>query len=251
MAPGAAHFGAGAVPTPADLAADLSYWIESDDVASSGGLISRFNEKSGHATHWDAGSTARPTLVAPGGGAAPYAEFNGTSNALQLVSGKTADDLITAGAFTLWFVARASAIDTSSGTTQSNDALISHGLGYWGVHLKSAPTVGGYVYGAAPVPNNGDHYAPVAIVAGTTYLVRVTYGSNTLTTYVGGVGSSTPQTVNAVAVTGNTAFIGKSGTGPQYFAGRLYASLGAKSLLAPAKLALVDAYLADKYGVAA
>ena len=90
----------------------------------------------------------------------PAVLFDGTDD--RLVSVALLSTIITNTAYSLYVVFNANAINTNAANTYDNDAVIADQAGgFWGLHLKSAPTAHAYNY------DGTDDNAAKAIATGT------------------------------------------------------------------------------------
>lgn len=228
--------------TPLSLGSKLTLWLRADRGVTGTAPVSAWADQSGNGNDFLA-SGVGPSLGSDALGA--YLGFDGTSQAMQMLTtgGRTLASLISASAFALCVVFEATAISTNNPSTQANVALLAHGLGYWGVHLKSAgPTVNVYNFDV------GDVLAAQPVATGATRAIYGRHASGKVYARVNG-GTETSATNGATGLLTNVVNLGRAGTAAAYLSGKVREVIVCNADWAAGDQAALQSYVAG-YGLA-
>jgi hypothetical protein len=218
-----------------------SLWLDSTDLSSitkdGSNFVSQWNDKSGGAFHVTATLTVRPLYTAAG------IDFDGINDAMV---GAAVSNHILAAQHTIFCVFIADAIDTTGAgaTVYNNDGLVTDGAAFLGMHLRTSsgqPQVVAYNW-----DGNADSEVGNVTLSAKTLAVQA-HGDGRLAIRVNGARQAATASGDTTNIT-NLLQLGRS-NGGHYFDGRIYEVIIFKRLLSDGEIALVEQYLARKYGL--
>ena len=217
---------------------NLTLWLRDNaGITLNGSTVSQWSDQSGCGNHWTQGSVTRqPTY----GGAGNGVDFDGSDNAM---SGPILSNLITASACTIFIVFSADAAGTNSGSSWLNTALIGQGSAFFGIHLKSAPSVHIFNW------DGSDDSASTGISLTTRTIVTARHGGGTIGIRVNDGSETTAASGNTTTISGATELGRGNGSDTYCFNGKIYEVVIYNTLLSDANQALIRGYLARRNGV--
>jgi hypothetical protein len=228
----------------------LTLWLPSDaaqftTVGGDGTATSQWNDVSGNSRHFTATTTQRPTYRATGSpSSTPCLEFNGTTN--QMVTTATLGQVLTASAWTVFYVFKLLAVPTSnsgSAAAYNNPAVIGDfSVGdYWGETVQqTGPTLHSYHYDGASKSATGT-------IANTTwYRVRSQFNGSTITQRIGASAATTAAAGNIQNTTG-TMCLGRNGASTAFLNYQLAEVLAYNRSLTAGEIGTIDSWLSARF----
>ena len=244
-----AFFAGSAAP---DAVSGLALWLESDTITQTDGTkVASWNDLSGN--DYDAvqpDATRQPTVETGEINGLPVVRFAGN----QFLESTIVSNLITAGACTIFVVAKASSITTNETNTWKNNCIYGDGdatdAGFFGCHLKSAtPTVHSFLW-------DGVDKAPTGktIAIGTAFIHTFHHAGGTLFNGKDDTRSASMSSVAAGNITTLTNGF-RIGTNRdlagRFFTGDVAALIIYNRALTEAERVNIEGFLSNKYGITA
>ena len=175
-------------------------------------VISAWSDFSGTTADWTQGTAGRRPAVSEGG-----ADFDGTDDFL---AGPVLNTVITASAYTVILATMVDAVDTNTGATYLNDAIIGDGnTELFGIYLKSAPTAHAYNW------DGSDDHADVSISTGAKFILTTRHGSGALGIRVNNGSEVTASSGDTTGIAHAAQMARGAGSDADCFDGKVYAAV--------------------------
>lgn len=208
---------------------------------SDGDRIGRWADQSGNAYHvTQATDGKRGTLKVNIINGNSVTRFDGTDDCL---AGTTLSNLIANNAFSFFTLVSAAAAATNNANTYQNTALIGESGQYWGLFLKSAPTIHAYNY------DTTDDNVSKSISLNTFFVLHWRHESGNLYISKDGGSESSVASGNTGSLTGNT-FIGSRDATNLFFNGDICELFGYNVALGTTAITNAVNYLKTLGGIA-
>lgn len=209
------------------------------------GVVGTFANSGPAGGQFTAAGSARPTCVADFYGGHKALDFDGTDDAMT--SSFAGSAIISAAAYTLLWVVHIDAINTNAAAPYDNDAVVSIGAQFCGMHLNSVPQLQGYHW-----DGNADISA-VSTTVGARILLQQRYDGTKIYARSGSDAEAAGTTSGNVNDLTGTCGLGRNYNAAALFDGKILRGLAFNANLAATAglLELARARLAALYGVAA
>jgi hypothetical protein len=245
------RFGSGGGGTPFDpltlsprlaVEADGTLWQEdtrTTPATADDTLVCAWDDASGNAFHLLQNTSVNGGTLKTGIlNGKPVIRFGvGVSNYL---AGPAISNLISASAYTLYLMFKATTIDTNSANSYDNDGVVTDIGGFFGVHLKSAPTVETYNFASA------DDKVSLAINTSGFFWLMARHEGGNLYASINGGGESSVASGNTAALT-NVLNVGRA-QGGHYFVGDIAAIYIFNTAHNAGQIAQMEGYRLAKWG---
>lgn len=224
-----------------DFADVSTLQLDLDPDVLTAGVVGTFANSGPAGGTFTAAGGVRPTCVAAGLNGHNGLSFDGTDD--TMASTLTGANILDADGYVFFAVVTIDAINTDSAAAYDNDAVISVGSEYVGMHLRSTPSFEAYHWDGA------EKKSVVTVATGSPLLLQQRYDGSKIYGRVGSAAEAAGTTAGSVADLTGTLQLGRD-DGTSYFDGTLWRLLAFDSSLSAADIILVRARLAGLYGVA-
>jgi hypothetical protein len=232
--------GVAAVSSPLDIAGCVGWWDASDatTITESGGLVSQLSDKSGQGNHATASGALRPTLTASGLNGLSVLNFGGT----QGLQGNLASSVVS-NAYSVFVVCRViGGITNGRLFSISSAAAADYGSGLVIPCLSNGTNLSAFSGTSGTNVSAVAGFASYAVFGGVLSANQVANAANGM--------SNTPvaATLSATITRFGIGIAAQGGTGLN--TADIAEIIYYPSALSPADRARVEAYLANKWGIA-
>lgn len=162
----------------------------------------------------------------------------------DFMAGPAVSNILTANAWTVWVVCSDDADNTNDASVFLNDGLICDAGAFWGVHIKSAPTLHIYQFDGSTDTDS------TATATGAYRIVRARHNGTTIFIKSGSAAESAGVASGSITNLTGLLRIGRNGsTGLAYYDGKIAKILASNAVATPAQLSGVDAFLTARYAL--
>jgi hypothetical protein len=223
----------------------MTMWLRAESLGNTlvdGDPVSTWSDQSGLNFHVTGAGSVRPlykTNII--NSVYPVVRFDGTNDVLT--STLTLNSLIVNSAFTIFIVAKITAIDSNEANMYDNDAIIADDAPRWGVYLKSAPTMNLFNYDGS---SDSDPQTPATA---TPLLFSGRHSGGTLYTRMNGGSESAGTASGNTDLLSGVIRVGRGGGTGNYFNGDIAEILVFAADISTGDNLRVRNYLNNKYAI--